>query len=103
MKPIIWTLILEAIPVGKTLAVSRMIVKANTKEDAVEGLKKIFSGEIKGQDIPKTGLDLTNKPINGLSKAKQIEQDALDKIHLTQELNRNLKKIGVSIDFKKKK
>jgi hypothetical protein len=97
-----WRLVLEHLPEGKTNPASRMTVIANTKEETVEGLKKIFTGEIKMSEIPKTGLDLRNSHKTGLSKAKQKEQEALDMIHLTQELNRNLEKIGVSIKTKKK-
>jgi hypothetical protein len=66
MKTGVWRLVLEYYPAGKTMSTSRMIVRADTKEETVKGLQKIFTGEISMKDIPKTGLDLTNKPESGL-------------------------------------
>ena len=61
MNKLVWTLTLEAIPEEKTLPICRMVVKANTKERALEGMRDILRGKIDTSTIPKTGLDLTNE------------------------------------------
>jgi hypothetical protein len=59
MNKVVWTLTLESTPVGKTLPICRMTVKANTKEEALKGMQMILTGVIDTSKIPKTGLDLT--------------------------------------------
>jgi hypothetical protein len=56
--PIYFELTIETRHEGADHHIGRMIVKADTREEAIQGLQDVLSGKISMRDVPKYGLDL---------------------------------------------
>ena len=60
--PVYFELTIETRREGADHHIGRMIVKADTREEAIQGLQDVLSGKISMRDVPKTGLDLRKNP-----------------------------------------
>jgi uncharacterized protein YajQ (UPF0234 family) len=64
--PVYFELTIETRREGADHHIGRMIVKADTREEAIQGLQDVLSGKISMRDVPKYGLDLRkNTTISG--------------------------------------